>query len=162
MTTWLKILLGYAAVAYIADVVIRPAAVARMARMAARCRKKPLLNVGCGTAGSSLRVALLGPTRWGDVNCDVAAKNACDASSKTCHCDIHNLPYGDKQFGAVIASHVLEHVDDPCRALAELRRVADEVFVIVPAWWAPHTWLHPGHQWFVDDRGSLTPLWRAA
>ena len=54
--------------AYIGDVLIRPAFVARDARAAADARGKPLLNLGAGTPRSSLRVMLLGPTLWGDVN----------------------------------------------------------------------------------------------
>jgi ubiquinone/menaquinone biosynthesis C-methylase UbiE len=151
--------LVFAAVAYVLDVVVRPNEVARAARAAAIRRGKRLLNVGCGTPGSSMRVALLGPTAWGDVNCDVAATAAC-TSRDACTCDIMDLPWEDKAFGAVIASHVLEHVPDPTKAMRELERVADEVFVITPPWWAPHTWLHPGHRWYVRADGSLMPLWR--
>lgn len=150
----------YIAGAYAIDVMIRPEIVAKRARRAANARGKPLLNVGCGTKGSSLRVFLLGHTGWGDVNCDVAAKASCDQSGKlACTCDTMHLPWKDKQFGAVIASHVLEHVEDPERALMELDRVADEVFVITPPWWAPHTYLHPGHRWFVSSTGQYLRLW---
>lgn len=37
--------------------------------------------------------------------------------------DIHNLPYPDESFDFVLCSHVLEHVEDPRRAVSELRRV---------------------------------------
>jgi ubiquinone/menaquinone biosynthesis C-methylase UbiE len=144
---------------YVADVLLRPADAARRARAAADARGKPLLNVGAGTPGSSLRVALVGPTQWGDVNVDIAGSGACTREN-VCYADAHALPFADKQFGAVIASHVLEHVDDPARALSELRRVADEVFVICPRWWAPHTWLHPGHRWYLHRDGTFTSLWR--
>jgi SAM-dependent methyltransferase len=137
-----------------------PAEVARAARAAADARGKPLLNVGAGTPGTSLRVAVFGPFMPGDVNCDLGGSGACGPST-VCRCDAHALPYRSGQFGAVIASHVIEHVDDPARALAELARVADEVFVITPAWWAPHTWLHPGHQWYRRDDGRFIPLWRS-
>jgi len=155
----IKALLTYTAVTYLLDVVIRPENLAKQARIAADLRGKPLLNVGCGTKGSSLRVALLGPTGWGDVNCDIAAASECDLSGTACSCDIMALPWADKEFGAVIASHVLEHVEDPQRALAELHRVADEVFAVTPAWWAPHTWIHPGHRWFIHADGTMTRLW---
>ena len=140
---------AYAASAYILDGILRPAWVARRAREAARRRGKPLLNVGAGTAETSFRAALLGPTAWGDVNCDIAATSAHCADASVCWCDATRLFYPDKHFGAVIATHVLEHLDDPDAALAEWSRVADEVFVVVPAWWAPHTWLHPGHKWYL-------------
>lgn len=157
-------LLKYASIytvgVWVIDVVIRPELVAKRARRAADARGKPLLNVGAGTKGSSLRVFMLGPTGWGDVNCDVATKLSCDQSGQAvCTCDIMRLPWKDKHFGAVIASHVLEHVVDPQQALLELDRVADEVFVITPPWYAPHTWLQFGHRWFVNSEGRYIRLW---
>ena len=146
--------------AYALDVLVRPEIVAVEARRAARRRGKPLLNVGAGTPSSSVRAAALGPTLWGDVNVDIAASEGWPAPDRVTFGDVHRLPWPDGHFGAVVASHVLEHVDDPDAALTELRRVADEVFVIVPKWWAPHTWLHPGHQWFIGGDGGLMPLHR--
>lgn len=146
--------------AYVADVVFRPAQVAREARRYAQSVGKPVLNVGAGTPGSSLRVAILGATIWGDVNCDIAAsKSTACGNESFCWCDAVRLPFPDKTFGAVIASHVLEHMADPEAAVAEWERVADRVYIVVPAWWAPHTWLHPGHCWVFWEDGSKTPLW---
>lgn len=145
---------------YFYDVIYRPSIVAERARKAADGRAKPLLNVGAGTANSSLRSLVLGPTLWGDINLDIAAdpKNP-HSSDLVSYGDIHNLPFEDKKFGAVIASHVLEHVIDPVAALKELIRVSDEVFIITPLWWCPHTWLHPGHRWYVGQEGICYPLW---
>jgi len=153
-------LLEFALLGYLTDVVLLPAATARVAKQYAHSRGKPLLNVGCGTSRSSLRVALLGPTMWGDVNCDLAAKSACRVGSKApCHCDLNQrLPWPDKRFGAVIASHVLEHLPRPQFSLRELRRVADRVFVVVPKWYWPHTWLHPSHYWLVTQSGKLQQM----
>jgi ubiquinone/menaquinone biosynthesis C-methylase UbiE len=157
----LKALAYYAAAAYCADVIVRPSLAARRAREYARSVGKPMLNVGCGTRISSVRSTLLGPTAWGDVNCDINTSTACvDGNLEPCHCDIHNLPYPDKHFGAVIASHVLEHVVDPVAAMAELVRVADRVYAITPHWAAPHTWLHPGHRWFIRGNRAV-PLWNS-
>ncbi|MDP3910427.1 MAG: class I SAM-dependent methyltransferase [Gemmatimonadales bacterium] len=162
MTT-AKLFACYAVACWLYDVLWRPSIVAREARAAADARGKPLLNVGAGTPGSSLRTFVAGPTLWGDVNLDVAAPRGTPGPDRVTWGDIHALPFGDAAFGAAIASHVLEHVADPARAMAELHRVADQVFVIVPRWWAPHTWLHPGHRWFIPP--SLTharPLRRLA
>jgi SAM-dependent methyltransferase len=150
--------------AYVADVITRPELVARRARQAANRRGKPLLNVGAGTPGSSVRVLVMGQTNWGDVNCDLAGVGRPGPRPLRDHvyqADVQRLPFRDKEFGAVIASHVLEHVPRPDVALCELGRVADEVFVICPPWWAPHTWLHPGHQWYLSRQGRWLPLYRA-
>jgi SAM-dependent methyltransferase len=147
----IALLLGWAGITYVVDVVLTPSLVAKAARRAAG--RKPVLNVGAGTPGSSLRALLLGPTLWGDENCDLNGPCA-DIS----FCDAHRLPYPDKTFGAVVASHVVEHVRRPDVVLRELHRVADRVFVITPKWWAAHTWLHPGHLWYRRDDGRFVRL----
>ncbi len=151
---------AYSAIAYVEDVVLRPDRVAQRAIKHARSVGKPTLNVGAGTPGSSLRVAILGPTLWGDVNLDLAAPQVPHGPNCVAYGDIHKIPYPNKHFGAAIASHVLEHVDDPQAALVELCRVADRVYAITPKWWAPHTWLYTDHQWYVTERGKYIPLWQ--
>jgi SAM-dependent methyltransferase len=39
------------------------------------------------------------------------------------HVDITSLPFGDQSYDAVFASHVLEHIPDDKKALAEIRRI---------------------------------------
>lgn len=43
-----------------------------------------------------------------------------------------NLPFKDKEFDFVIASHVLEHSQDPIRFLEEIQRVAKAGYIEVP------------------------------
>ncbi|KEY70488.1 hypothetical protein S7711_09989 [Stachybotrys chartarum IBT 7711] len=38
-------------------------------------------------------------------------------------CDAHNLPFDDASFDAVVANHMLYHLDDPDKALSEFARV---------------------------------------
>ncbi len=45
---------------------------------------------------------------------------------------VENLPFPDKSFDFVIASHVLEHSTDPERFLGELQRVAKAGYIEVP------------------------------
>lgn len=46
---------------------------------------------------------------------------------------IYKLPFSDNSFDTVVCSEVLEHLDDPARALAELHRVArNYVLITVP------------------------------
>lgn len=164
-------LLAWAGVGYWYDVIYR----SRSAEVAARdycdTAGKPLLVVGAGTPGSSLRAQILGPQRSGEVNLDLAASAPCagvdelawvTAGGPPCHGDAHDLSrWPDRTFGAVLATHVLEHLADPDRALAEWRRVADRVYVVVPQPWWIHAWAHPGHrQVFVGGLDTRLPLWR--
>jgi len=105
----------------------------------ARSVKKPVLNAGCG---------VLPP--FGDVNLDVVPRHVPNFVLG----NIEDMPFGDKEFGACVASHVLEHTDDPERALRECHRVADRVWVVAPPLWDVGTWLTPTHKWLVVG-GSL-------
>ena len=161
MKKWGKILVGagiFVGVAYIYDVLWRPYVISGMARDVADRLGKPLLNIGAGTPGTSLRTYLFGPTLWGDINMDVAGSGVCGGDN-VCYGDIEDIPYPDKYFGAVIASHVVEHVPNPDKAMMEMNRVADKVYAITPVWWAPHTWLYWDHKWYRKDDGTFVPLW---
>tara|TARA_R110002060_G_scaffold56005_3_gene66395 strand:- start:1262 stop:1774 length:513 start_codon:yes stop_codon:yes gene_type:complete len=159
----------FAVICYVGDVLVRPTLVARTARKTADRQGLPLLNVGAGTAHSSLRSYLFGPTTWGDYNVDIAAADSCETPVPVCYGDAHALPFEDNTFGAVILSHCLEHVEDPQAVLAECRRVTvpqGKVYAITPPWFTPHAWTHPGHRWlmFGPTVGSKTalPLWNAS
>jgi SAM-dependent methyltransferase len=61
------------------------------------------------------RIRTLVPERY--VSADLDPARAMD------RVDIADLPYPDGSFGAVVCSHVLEHVEDDRRAMREMRRV---------------------------------------
>jgi SAM-dependent methyltransferase len=148
----------FATGAYVWDVLAWPTLIASRAREESTRRRKPMLNVGAGTKGSSLRARILGPTLWGDVNVDIQGQGAGDDGTVG-YADVHDLPYKDKTFGASIASHVIEHVEDPQAAINEMARVTDgPVFIIAPPWWAPHTWTHLGHRWLLNSDGTWARL----
>lgn len=150
-----------AGMAYVIDVIARPAAVARDATSYARACGKPVLNVGAGTDSSSLRAYLFGPTLWGDLNLDIAApKNGACGPDRVCWGDAMDLSrFPDKHFGSAIASHVLEHVPDPAKMMREMARVADRVYLITPPVYAPHSLLYPDHKWQISDRHACALLW---
>lgn len=155
----LKGLAAYSLGAYLVDVPIRRNIAAQDARSYCDGVKKPLLNIGAG--GGSFWTDILGPTLYGDVNMDISAPehNRCHKST-VCYGDAHDLSkWPDKHFGAVLATHVLEHLADPVSAMREWRRVADRTFVVVPKWWAPHTWLYHQHYWYID-KDKAYPLWK--
>lgn len=45
-------------------------------------------------------------------------------------CDIHNLPFSDDEFDAVVCSETIEHVTDYKKAVAELLRITKNVLII--------------------------------
>ena len=46
--------------------------------------------------------------------------------------DSKNLPFGDKEFDFVIASHVIEHTEDPEFFIKELQRISTKGYIEVP------------------------------
>ena len=65
--------------------------------------------------------------------------------------DIQSLPFRDGGFDFVYCSHLLEHVDDPIKACAEIMRVGKRGFIETPTFgndilanWTNHT-----HKWHV-------------
>lgn len=157
MTRWAQYAAGaalYTAAAYVLDVPVRRALAARRARAYADAKGLPLLNVGAGTG----RSAWFGETLYGDVNVDLFGRKDVPpgAPGTVTYADAHDLgAFKTGQFGAVLASHVLEHLESPMVALREWRRVTGNdpgaLFIVTPSWWAPHTLLHPGHLWYFSD-----------
>lgn len=76
------------------------------------------LNIGCGA------------DTWGDVRLDVAFNFLMDTFKPTILADAHYLPFKDRSFNIVKASHVLEHLKDPLKALDEMMRVAEAKIVL--------------------------------
>ena len=79
------------------------------------------LNICCGTVDG------------GGVNADIV--NHGDVANFVRLESIYQLPFLDGQFDSVLCSHTAEHVDDPARFDAELRRVGRRVVYIVPPLW---------------------------
>ena len=103
-----------------------------------------ILNVGCGTGGL---ISLF--EQYGDVtNIDVSPE-----AIKFCELKGHSnvqlvpsgiLPFADKSFDVIVATDVLEHIEDDFAALQEWRRVLKEdgsLVITVPA----YQWLWSSH-----------------
>ena len=149
MKTSTKVILGIfgAVVAYtitlhIYDYYIRKQQILTEAVEYSKIVEKPLLNVG-----SSCHCV-------GDVNLDVV-NNAC--CPNFVQGTIEDLSmFGDKQFGAVFASHVLEHTEYPDKAISEMERVADRVFLVLPSWFNSFAWITPEHKWIFWEHDDLS------
>jgi SAM-dependent methyltransferase len=77
-----------------------------------------VLDVGCGVGHSYERLA---PRET--VGVDVDAYSLAGQDRDTVVADMRALPFEDQSFESVIASHSVEHVPDPERAVAEAARV---------------------------------------
>ena len=103
---------------------------------------KPMLNVGCGD----------NPRVIGDVNIDIHPVGV-SIIPRYIQASIYDLPFRDKEAGAACAFSVIEHVERPQEALAELSRVADRVYVTVPYPLDFSTYFHFDHKWtFIGSR----------
>lgn len=87
---------------------------------------KLTLNAGCGV------------NMWGDIRVDLQRFSDRLYIKKTTAniiADIQNLPFKEQIFREVHCFHVLEHVDNPKKALKELRRVnGGSLLIRVPIW----------------------------
>jgi SAM-dependent methyltransferase len=73
--------------------------------------------------------------------------------------DAERLPFADNAFDFVICSHVLEHLEHPERAIAELQRVAPRGYIETPSDAWERVAGFPFHRWLVskhDDRLIFT------
>ncbi|MDA8216158.1 MAG: methyltransferase domain-containing protein [Dehalococcoidales bacterium] len=125
----------------------------------ARQQGKPLLVVG-GPQGSPSRAALgMQGHGFGDVclDLDPAMCQGAPETTVVVGADVRGIPYPDRHFGAAFVSHVLEHLPtaaDAWRAIEELRRVADALYVAGPSKQELWAWVHPEHHLWVWQDGS--------
>lgn len=68
--------------------------------------------------------------------------------------DAGHLPFKDKSFDYVIASHILEHVENPLRVAAELMRVARAGYIETPSELSERLFGWSFHKWMVHREGD--------
>ena len=81
-----------------------------------------ILDIGCGYK----------PHDSASVICDVQDFSKLYADKKFVRLQEKSLPFKDKEFDFVIASHVLEHVEDPHFFIKELERVSAKGYIELP------------------------------
>lgn len=92
-----------------------------------------LLDAGCGEGHAQARLSDVLPETVVGFDLNPAAVAHCAAlhPGRTFTVeDIHDLPYEDGQFDVVLCMEVLEHLDTPALALAELTRVCRGYLVL--------------------------------
>ena len=81
-----------------------------------------ILDIGCGfTAHKSASVI-----------CDIQDLQSFYKDKKFVKLSEKTLPFKNKEFDFVIASHVLEHVEDPAFFIKELERVSIQGYIELP------------------------------
>lgn len=103
-----------------------------------------LLDAGCGTGGNLRAFGHLGTASGIDDSPEAVAVCHARGFPQVVQGTLDRLPYADAAFDLVLATDVLEHVDDDVAALRELRRVvapSGVLVVTVPA----HPWLWSAH-----------------
>jgi hypothetical protein len=124
------------------------------------CQKlgKPLLVAGGPWSNRTIRRKLNMPAHGsGDVCLDID-RRAFEGHPRGLIADVTQIPFIDKTFGAVFASHLLEHlpsINSANKALDELNRVSDAVFLVYPSRQSVGAWLHPGHHLWVWQKGNV-------
>ena len=72
---------------------------------------------------------------------------------------VTHIPFADKVFGSAFASHLLEHlptVSDAKKALEELNRVAETVFIVYPSRQSIGGWITADHHLWIWQEGNTT------
>jgi ubiquinone/menaquinone biosynthesis C-methylase UbiE len=93
-----------------------------------------ILDAGCGEGFtlSRLEAKHIGTNLQGVDFLDTAVKigNKMHPKLKLKQGDIYKLPYKDNEFDLVLCTEVLEHLEDPEKALKELKRVSKKYCII--------------------------------
>jgi ubiquinone/menaquinone biosynthesis C-methylase UbiE len=88
---------------------------------------KSVLEVGCGEGKLADHLVRNGPRPERFEACDLALDRMApglDPLVKFREASIYELPFEDQEFDLVVCCEVLEHLEEPRRGLAEIRRVA--------------------------------------
>ena len=106
--------------------------------------------------------------KYADVFTDVVDhseyyKEKYNGTKKFIQCNVENNTFKDKEFDFVIASHILEHVEDPFHFCKELSRISKKGYIEVPTplWdnlMDGPTFVKYGHKWWVtfdDDENKI-------
>jgi len=136
----------------------------RKYRAASTCaleRGKPLLVVGGPWGNRRARRWFRKPAHgYGDICMDIN-RRAISGHPYGIVADVTHIPFSDKIFGAAFASHLLEHLpttSEAKKALDELNRVAEAVFIVYPSRQSIAGWIIADHHLWVWQKGQKTYL----
>ena len=141
----------------------------RLYEMLAKTTPQTVLDAGCGE-GFVTRFLRRQNADWNLTGVDVSAKaiayarHHSNGDLRYATGDLYELPFEDDAFDTVVCSEVLEHLDDPDRALSEVHRVARRAVVLSVPREPYFRWLNdvgqalglspdPGHVNFWTEQG---------
>ena len=81
-----------------------------------------ILDIGCGYTAHEKATVI----------CDIQDLSSFYENKKFIKLDNKNLPFKDKEFDFVIASHVIEHVEDVEYFISELQRISSKGYIELP------------------------------
>ena len=81
-----------------------------------------ILDIGCGYSAN----------KYANIICDVVDLSKVYKDKKFIRLIDKKLPFKDKEFDFVIASHVMEHVEDVDFFISELQRIANKGYIELP------------------------------
>ena len=114
-----------------------------------------ILDAGCGTGRNLVEFGGLGEADGVDASEDAVAFCRRRGLEGVQCAALDDLPYDDGRFDLILATDVIEHLDDDRQALAELRRVGKSgarLVVTVPA----YSWLWSEHDVSMHHRRRYT------
>jgi SAM-dependent methyltransferase len=114
-----------------------------------------ILDAGCGTGRNLVEFRGLGEAEGVDFSPEAVEFCRQRGLARVQRAPIEELPFEDGRFDLILATDVIEHLDDDRRALAELRRVAAagaHLVVTVPA----YQWLWSQHDESMHHRRRYT------
>jgi SAM-dependent methyltransferase len=114
-----------------------------------------ILDAGCGTGRNLVEFGRLGEVEGVDASARAVEFCRRRGLERVHRAPLEELPFKDGRFELVLATDVIEHLDDDRRALAELRRVAapeGRLVTTVPA----YTWLWSQHDESLHHRRRYT------
>jgi len=69
--------------------------------------------------------------------------------------DAIDMPFGEKEFDFVIASHIAEHIEEPEKFCSELQRVAKAGYIETPGAFSEFIFNEAFHKWVVSNKNGV-------